>query len=199
MQIIGLTGGIGSGKTTVANLFAARGAWLVDTDLIAHSLSAPGQAGAIGIGRQFGPDYLLPDGAIDRAKLRSVVFGDAAAKQKLEAIMHPLIRQTALAQLREKPADSPYALLVVPLLFETGAYADVVTRTLVVDCPEPMQIARVQARNGLDEATVRKIMQSQIDRQTRLARADDVIENIGDTAELIAKVEKLHEQYAQST
>ena len=197
MRIIGLTGGIGSGKSTIAELFAALGAPLIDTDQIAHALSAPGQPGAVAVAALFGQDYLDADGAIDRPRLRTLIFGDAGAKSTLEATLHPLIRAEAMRQLATLPRTTPYALLIVPLLFETGAYSDVIDRTLVVDCPEALQIARVRARSQLDEETIQRILNNQIARSERLKRADDVIENNGDLSQLPEKVKKLHEIYRQ--
>ncbi|MBV8466505.1 MAG: dephospho-CoA kinase [Burkholderiales bacterium] len=198
MRVVGLTGGIGSGKSTVAELFVRHGAALVDTDEIAHAISASGGIGAQAIAHAFGADFLDATGAIDRAKLRALVFGNDAARAQLNGVLHPLIRQEAMRRLAALPATAPYAILAVPLLFETNAYADVMWRALVVDCPEAMQIARVKARNQLDDATIRRIMEAQLPRQARLAQADDVIVNDGDLAQLADNVKKLHEIYAQA-
>jgi len=198
MRVIGLTGGIGSGKSTVADLFAALGVPLVDTDQIAHALSGPDQSGATAVSTLFGPSFLDATGAIDRARLRTLIFNDAHAKSRLEAQFHPLIRKEALRRLAALPIETPYALLIVPLLFETGAYADIIDRALVIDCPEEVQIARVRARSNLDEPTIRRILNNQISRTERLKRADDVIDNQGDHAQLPEKVKKLHEIYRQA-
>ena len=191
--VIALTGGIGSGKSSVAELLAEFGAAVIDTDAIAHQLTAPGAAGSREIGRQFGADFLRADGALDRDRMRSLVFADPAARKKLEAILHPMIRskvQVALVAM-----NAPYAVLVVPLLVETGAYQNVATRTLVVDCSEPAQIARVGRRSNLPEDTVRGIMASQASRSERLARADDVIVNDADLATLRHRTSELHRRY----
>ncbi|GLR14118.1 dephospho-CoA kinase [Chitinimonas prasina] len=198
MRVIGLTGGIGSGKSAVAQAFQALGVPLVDTDEIAHRLSQPGQAGAACVAQLFGSDYLTPDGAIDRPRLRHAIFSNPQAKANLEATFHPLIRQTALADLASLPTTTPYCLLAVPLLFETGAYASTISRALVVDVPEAMQISRVMQRSQLSETEVRAIMAGQMSRSERLARADDVITNDGDLAQLADKVKVLHKKYLQA-
>ncbi len=190
---IGLTGGIGCGKTTVANMFAALGASVVDTDLIAHSMTAPGGPAMPAIRAAFGDHYITPEGALDRAAMRALVFSDPAAKQRLEAILHPLIRATAEADAAA--ATGAYVIYVVPLLIESGTWRDRVARVLAIDCPESMQIARVMARNGLQEEQVRAIMAAQVSRQDRLAAADDVITNDDGIAALTPQVEALHALY----
>lgn len=190
---VGLTGGIGSGKTTVANMFAARGAAVVDTDQIAHQLTRPGGIAIPAIAAQFGQDYIASTGAMDRARMRETVFADPAAKQRLEAILHPLIRSEC--ERAAQSAQGPYLMLVVPLLVESGQWKQRVSRVLVVDCPEEQQIIRVMDRNGLSEEQVRAIMASQATRQQRLAAADDVIPNEGDAAALEPLVERLHARY----
>ncbi|QNM97200.1 dephospho-CoA kinase [Chitinimonas koreensis] len=199
MRVIGLTGGIGSGKSTVANLFGALGVPVVDTDLIAHALSQPGQPGAAAVARLFGADYLDAAGAIDRPKLRARIFADAGAKAALEAELHPRIRTETQRQLAALPANTAYTLLAVPLLFETGAYRDAIDRALVVDCPEPLQVARVMARSKLTEAEVRAIMAAQLPREKRLAQADDIIVNDGDMEKLGVEVRNLHKKYTQAS
>ncbi|MEY2632012.1 MAG: hypothetical protein RIR00_666 [Pseudomonadota bacterium] len=191
--IVGLTGGIGSGKTTVANLFAERGAAVVDTDQIAHELTAPGGAAMPQLVACFGPDIQRPDGAMDRDAMRRRVFADPGARQQLEGILHPAIR--ALADQRCAAALAPYVLLVVPLLIESGQYRSRCDRILVVDCPEEIQIARVMQRNGLGESEVRAIMAAQLDRQARRAAADDIISNHAGFAEVVMKVAELDEKY----
>jgi dephospho-CoA kinase len=190
---IGLTGGIGCGKTTVANLFAERGATLVDTDLIAHAMTAPHGPAMAAIAAAFGPAFIAADGSLDRAAMRALVFTQPAAKHKLEAILHPLIR--AEAERQAANATGLYVIFVVPLLIESGAWRERVARILAVDCSEATQVARVMARNGLTEAQVRAIMASQVSRATRLAAADDVIDNDGDAAALAPQVERLHARY----
>jgi dephospho-CoA kinase len=190
---IGLTGGIGCGKTTVANMFAALGASVVDTDLIAHSMTVAGGPAMAAIRATFGDAYVAADGALDRAAMRALVFSDPAAKQRLEAILHPLIRAGAEAQ--GAAATGAYVIYVVPLLIESGNWHQRVARVLAIDCPEQMQIARVMARNGLQESQVKAIMATQVSRQQRLAAADDVITNVDGIAALAPQVAALHEIY----
>ena len=192
---VGLTGGIGSGKTTVANLFAALGATVIDTDLIAHQVTAPGGSAIEAIRQQFGNDFLLPNGALDRARMRDLVFSDPTQKRNLENILHPLIRQETEAQAAQ--AGGAYTIFVVPLLVESGNWRQRVNRILVIDCREETQIARVVQRNGLEEAQVRAIMASQVTREMRLAAADDVLLNEKDAAVLPAQVERLHAAYCE--
>ena len=194
--IVGLTGGIGSGKTTVANLFAELGVTIVDADAIAHALTAVGGAALPAIVEAFGADALAASGALDRARMRERVFADADAKARLEAILHPLIGAACMARCRgELDAGAPYVLLVVPLLVESAAYRERVDRLLVVDCAEAKQVARVMARSQLSEAAVRAIMATQASRAERLAAADDVIANDGEARELVAPVAALHALY----
>ena len=190
---VGLTGGIGCGKTTVADLFGALGATLVDTDLIAHALTAANGAAMPAIVAQFGPAFAAADGALDRTRMRDLVFGDAGAKARLEAILHPRIRDGALAQAAA--ARGPYVIFVVPLLVESGAWREQVARIVVIDCPEEIQVARVMARNGLSEQQVRAIMATQATRAQRLAAADDVITNAGGLNALRLQIVLLHANY----
>lgn len=190
---IGLTGGIGCGKSTVAHLFAGLGAAIIDTDAVSHALTQPGAAGFNTIIDRFGPNYLLPDGSLDRAKLRTLIFSDAAAKQALESILHPLIRAEVLAAIHTSQA--PYVVIVVPLLFETENYLALIQRNLVVDCVETTQIARTTTRSGLSETEVRAIMAHQLARTARLARADDIICNENGLGTLRTQVAVLHSQY----
>ena len=190
---IGLTGGIGCGKTTVADLFAARGASVIDTDQIAHALTAPHGAAMPALLEEFGPEYATPEGALDRAEMRALVFADPGARTRLEAILHPRIRAaTAAAALL---ATGPYVIFAVPLLIESGTWRARVQRVLAIDCPEELQVARVMARNGLIEAQVRAIMAAQVTRAQRLAAADDVIVNDAGLDELLPQVERLHLEY----
>lgn len=191
--VVGLTGGIGSGKSAAAEHFARLGVAVVDTDAIAHELTRAGGAAIGAIRAQFGDAVIAPDGAMDRAKMRALVFADPQAKRRLEALLHPMIR--AEAERRIAAARTPYVVLVVPLLVESGDYRARVQRVLVVDCPEALQIERVVARSGLTPAEVEAILRSQASRQARLAAADDVIDNSGDLAALHKQVEKLHELY----
>jgi dephospho-CoA kinase len=193
MFAVGLTGGIGSGKSTVAELFAKRGVPVIDTDVIARALTAPDSAALIAIQNAFGDAVMREDGSLDRAGLRRRVFADPEARHRLEAILHPRIRQAVVQALTELHA--PYALIVIPLLVETGAYAEILDRVLVVDCPEDMQIARVMARNDFTRAEVEAILAAQAGRAVRLAAADDVIENTGAPGGLRDRVHALHAQY----
>ena len=192
---VGLTGGIGSGKTTVANLFAALGASIIDTDLIAHQLTVAGGAAMPLIKAQFGADFLLPDGAMNRPLMRDHVFDDPEAKKQLEALIHPLIRiEVALAA---RTATGPYLMYVVPLLVESGTWRDRLARILVIDCSEALQVTRVMQRSALSAPQIQAIMATQASRAARLAVADDVLMNETDTAALIAPVERLHQEYCR--
>ena len=195
---VGLTGGIGSGKSAAADLFAALGAGVVDTGAIAHELTCANGAALPAIFAAFGDGLRRSeDGALDRGAMRRLVFGDTAAKARLEAILHPLIRQESLARVHALMArgDVPYVLLVVPLLVESGAYAQVVDRVLLVDCDEALQRARVMARNGLAADEVQAIIDSQATRSARRAQADDNISNDSDYAALRAQIAALHRRY----
>ena len=191
--IVGLTGGIGSGKSAAADRFGALGAAVVDTDLIAHGLTAPGGAAIEAIRAAFGDALIGADGALDRAAMRARVFGAPAERRRLEGILHPMIRDQSARQC--SAADAPYVVLVVPLLVESGNYRARCARILVVDCPEDIQVARVQARSGLGKVQVEAIMAAQIPRADRLAAADDVIDNSADLPHLYAQVDALHARY----
>ena len=191
--VVGLTGGIGSGKSTVADLFVAQGAALVDTDAIAHELTAPGGIAMPALLAEFGPELATATGALDRAAMRRLVFADATAKVRLEAILHPLIRQ--VSGQRCQAATTPYVVLAVPLLVESGNYRQRCDRIVVVDCPESLQIERVMARNGLAAAEVEAIMAAQASRAPRLAVADDVVLNTAGRDSLSAQVAVLHQKY----
>lgn len=190
---VGLTGGIGCGKTAATDMFAALGAGVVDTDVISRELTAAGGGAMDAIASQFGDEYVQSDGSLDRARMRALVFSDADAKRRLESVLHPLIRSTSRERIAASQA--PYVLLVVPLLLETGSYAELLDRVLVVDCDESRQVERVVARSGIDEQEVRRIMAAQLKRGDRLARADDVLRNDGDISELRLQVERLHADY----
>jgi dephospho-CoA kinase len=190
---IGLTGGIGCGKSTVADLFAARGASVIDTDLIAHEMTAPRGAAMPALLAEFGQDFATPDGALDRAKMRNLVFSDPTARGRLEAILHPKIRDATAAAAAI--ASGPYVVFVVPLLIESGTWSERVSRVLAVDCPEELQVQRVMARSNLPEAQVKAIMAAQASREQRLAAADDVILNDNGLDLLAPQVERLHAFY----
>ena len=192
MLRIGLTGGIGSGKSTVAALFATRGVPVIDTDEIAHRLSQPGQAAFDEIVRGFGEGILDENRRIDRNRLRERVFDNNDERRRLETILHPRIRAAAQEKLAELSA--PYCVLVVPLLIESG-FQDLTDRILVVDAHENMQIQRTAARSGMTEAEIRKIMSAQASRAQRLQKADDVIDNNSDRKKLEAEVERIHQWY----
>lgn len=193
--VVGLTGGIGSGKSAVAAAFAARGIETVDADRVVHALSIPGATGHGAIVAEFGARALAADGALDRAWLRHQAFADAAFRERLERVLHPLVRSEidrAVAMWR-----GPWGLLVVPLLLERGGVKSRVDRILVVDCPEEEQIRRVGLRSGLSPAEVRAIMDVQLSRAERLAHADDVIDNGGPPEALEAQVDALDRRYRE--
>jgi dephospho-CoA kinase len=190
---VGLTGGIASGKTSAADRFAELGAAVVDTDAIAHELTRPGTAAMAKIRHAFGPAFVAADGSLERARMRQLVFSDPQARAKLEAILHPLIREKTHAQIAA--AQQPYVIVVVPLLLETGAYRDLVQRVLVVDCSEEQQIERAMGRNRLEEAQVRAILAAQLSRAQRLERADDVIDNSGGIETMRRQVDAMHAKY----
>ena len=193
--VIGLTGGIGSGKSAVAELFAAQDAVVVDTDAIAHELTRPGGAAIAQLRLLFGEACISADGAMDRKKVRELVFTDRSAKHKLEALLHPMIR--AESQRRIAGAGcAPYVIYVVPLLIESPDYRSRVQRVLVVDCAEDVQVERVKRRSGLADGEVRSIIAAQAPRAQRLAAADDVIDNSGPLDALPASVLTLHRRYA---
>ena len=193
--VVGLTGGIGSGKSAVADEFARLGASVVDTDAIAHELTRPGGRATAGVRRLFGPEMILPSGAMDRTRMRERVFSDPKAKRTLEGLLHPMIREAS--RKRIDAAAGPYVLLVVPLLVESPDYRKRVHRVLVVDCPEALQIERVRSRSKLSEAQVRAIIASQSPRADRLAAADDVIDNSGTLDALRKQVAALHQRYVE--
>ena len=193
--VVGLTGGIGSGKSAVADLFAERGILVVDTDAIAHSLTGAGGSAMPAIRQEFGDGVASSDGALDRAAMRKIVFADPNARKRLETILHPMIGRESQRQLAAGSTRTPYAILMVPLLIESGNPRERVDRIAVVDCAEATQIARVISRNGLARAEVKRILAAQATRAERLAAADDVIDNDGDIAALPGQIERLHLNY----
>jgi dephospho-CoA kinase len=190
---VGLTGGIGSGKSLVAGLFEGLGVEVIDSDEIARELTKKGGEAIGAIRAAFGADALAADGSLDRSKMRRLVFRDAPARKRLEAILHPLIR--AESARRRARVRSPYAILVIPLLVESGVDRSRIARVLVVDCPEAQQIERVMKRSGIPEAEVRAMIAAQATREQRLAAADDVIDNGGPLGALERQVSRLNEKY----
>jgi len=193
--VVGLTGGIGSGKSAAAEEFARLGAAVVDTDAIAHELTRAGGAAIAGVRRVLGDGFVDAAGAMDRAKVRALVFADAAAKARLEGLLHPMIR--AESERRIAAADAPYVVHVVPLLIESPDYRERVQRVLVVDCLAQVQKERVRQRSGLAEDEIARIIGAQLPRAARLAAADDVIDNSGSLAALHKQVQALHRRYLQ--
>jgi dephospho-CoA kinase len=191
---VGVTGGIASGKSAVAGVFADLGAVVIDTDAIAREVVEPGTRGLAHVVAAFGPQILGPDGRLDRKRLRSIVFADADARRRLERILHPLIR--AAMNERSAAAEGPYQVLVIPLLVESGL-ATSVDRVLVVDCPENLQLERVMRRDRASEPEARAILKAQTSRAERLALADDVIVNDSDLGALERKVRELDVRYRE--
>jgi dephospho-CoA kinase len=189
---IALTGGIASGKSTVADFFARRGVPVIDSDRLAREVVAANTPGLAAVRARFGADVIDQDGTLDRRALRARVFADPSARRDLESILHPLIRQAMAEESARRPG--PYQLFAIPLLVESGRAAEF-DRVLVVDCPEALQIRRVMARDGSDEAGARAVLAAQASRHERLAVADDVIENAADLASLETEVAALHERY----
>ena len=193
--VIGLTGGIGSGKSAAADQFALLGAAVVDTDAIAHELTRPGGAAIPRVREQFGDASIGADGAMDRKKVRELVFADPSAKKKLEALLHPMIRAESQRRIAAAAGAAPYVVHVVPLLIESPDYRGRVQRVLVVDCAEEVQVERVRQRSRLGEEEVRRIIAAQASRAARLEAADDVIDNSGPLAALRPQILLLHERY----
>lgn len=194
--LIGLTGGIGSGKSTVAALFELAGATVIDTDVIARQLTTAGGIALPAIASCFGRDYVSETGDLDRARMRARVFSDQEARIVLESILHPLIQEQVERDI--KAIRNTYGIIVVPLLFETMTYRGIVQRTLVVDCTVETQIKRVMVRSGLTRKAAESVIAAQIPRSIRLQLADDVICNQHDTVDLHARVQVLHPSYANT-
>jgi len=193
---VALTGGIASGKTTVANLFAAHGIPLVDSDLIAREVVEPGQPALAAVAEAFGPDVLGPDGRLDRRRLRDIIFSDPTARARLEAILHPAIRGEMERQSAAAAEAGPYQVLVIPLLAE-GGRRDRADRVLVVDVPEALQVERLMARDTVSREQAQASLQAQASRAARLAIADDVVTNTGCIDDLRDQVDALHRHYVQ--
>lgn len=191
--IIGLTGGIGSGKTKAADIFKQLGAGIIDADQIAHELTRPDGKAIDPIRKMFGDSVIDEDGSMNRVAMRKLAFSDTTARHKLESILHPLIYQETQRQLSR--IQSEYAVLVVPLLLETGNYLQLINRILVIDCPESLQISRAMQRSKLSEQAVRDVMAIQCARDERLAQANDVIVNDSSEEHLQQQVQKLHQIY----
>jgi dephospho-CoA kinase len=194
MYVIALTGGIGSGKSTAANFFAALGVPVTDVDEISHQLTAANQPILNDIKTSFGSQYITPEGALNRAAMRDLVFNDAAARTKLNAILHPAIYDEALKQLQSHQ-DAPYQILAIPLLFESPRYAPHVNRILLIDCDEDTQIERVKKRNQLSTSEIKKIIRTQTPRKKQLLLAHDVIKNNENVENLREKILEIHQKY----
>ena len=190
--IVGLTGGIASGKSLVGAMFVKLGASLIDTDVVAREVVALGEPGLAAVGAEFGPGVLLPSGELNRPALRSLVFADDAKRRQLEAILHPMIRSRTRAKL--EGLEAPYALVAVPLLVETS-FGELVDRILVVDSPEAAQLERLMRRDAIPRAEAQAMLRAQVDRATRLQAAHDVIDNSGTPEATRRQVEILHRRY----
>jgi dephospho-CoA kinase len=194
MYIVALTGGIGSGKSTAANIFAELGVPITDVDEISHALTGANQPIMQDIAANFGKQYITPEGALNRAAMRDLVFNDAAARSKLNGILHPAIYQESVKQLQAK-ANAAYQILAIPLLFESPRYAQHVNRILLIDCDDKTKIERVQQRSQLSVSDIKKIIATQTPRKKQLLLAHDVIENNADVAELREKILEIHQKY----
>lgn len=194
-MIVGLTGGIGSGKSAAAAQFAALGTPVIDVDVISHQLTAAGHPAVLAIAKELGNDMLNADGSLNRAAVRSKVFEDAAARQQLEGILHPAIYEEAQRQLQEVRNTAPYCIIVVPLLFESERYQRLIDRSLLIDCEESIQIARTMQRSQMSEIEVKNIMAAQLSRETRRQLANDIISNNGSLDELQKNVIAFHQKY----
>lgn len=195
MLKVGLTGGIASGKSQVASAFAQRGIPVSDADRLSHALTAPGQPGLEALVDALGKGILLPQGGLDRAALRRLIFTDPGLRRKVEAILHPLVLRALAAELRA--AKGPYVIAVIPLLAESAPSQALVDRILVVDCPEELQVARLMSRDRSTETEARAILAAQASRDARLALADDILLNANDLAALDAAVGRLHGFYRE--
>lgn len=197
MLTIALTGGIGSGKSEATKIFSSLGVPIVDLDIIAHQLTAEKQPLVIKIAEIFGQEYLSASGALDRTKMRQLVFANDQARKQLNEILHPAIYKEAIKQLQQY-SNQPYVVLAIPLLEEDSIYATSIDRILVIDCEPEKQIERVKQRSQLTEREIQQIIEAQMPRQTRIKMADDLIENNGSIADLRRKIENLHQKYIKT-
>lgn len=197
MYVIGLTGGIGAGKSEAARIFAELGVPVVDVDVISRKLTAAGQPLVARIAEAFGREYVTAEGAMDRGKIRDRIFSSDADRRLLESILHPAIHTEAIKEL-ESYNQAPYQILAIPLFFESNRYEGIVNRTLLIDCVEENQISRVVNRNGFTEKMVRSIIAAQASRSFRRALANDIIDNNGSIEELEQKVQQIHEKFIQA-
>lgn len=193
MLVVGLTGGIASGKSTAAAFFRAHGVPVIDADQVARDVVAPGTPGLVAVAEAFGPDILQADGALDRRRLREIVFADAAERRRLEAILHPRIRDEIRARLAQ--ARGPYCILDVPLLIESPALRALAHRVLVIDVPVDLQVARLMRRDGMTAAQCEAMLAAQASRTRRLEGADDVVDNAGNMTTLQRQLESMHARY----
>ena len=194
MYVVALTGGIGSGKSAAAKIFATLGVPVTDVDVISHALTAANQPLIQDIKAHFGDAYITPEGALNRATMRQLVFSDEPARAKLNALLHPAIYNTAMLQLQANK-DAPYQILVVPLLFDSPRYLSHINSILVIDCDESTQIARVKQRSNLAESEIINIIKAQTSRKKQLTLANDVIENNENVEKLHEKILQIHQKY----
>lgn len=194
MFVVALTGGIGSGKSTAAAIFAELGVPITDLDVISHALTAANQPLLQDIKANFGSRFINADGALDRSAMRELVFNNVHAREKLNAILHPAIYMQAIQQLAQQ-TDAPYQILAIPLLFESPRYMPHINRILMIDCDEQTQIARVKSRSNLPEADIIKIIHAQTGRKKQLSLANDVVVNDGDMEKLRGQIVKIHQKY----
>ncbi len=195
MLVVGLTGGIASGKSTAAAFFRARGVPVIDADQVARDVVAPGTPGLAAVAAAFGPGVLQADGTLDRKRLRELVFADPTQRRRLEAILHPLIRDEIRARLAK--ASGPYCILDVPLLIESPALRALAQRVLVIDVPVELQVARLMQRDGMTAAQCEAMLAAQASRERRLEGADDVVDNAGDLTALQRQLESMHARYLE--
>ena len=192
--IVGLTGGIGSGKSCAARIFSKMGARVIDTDDISHELSCPPSPALDEIAKQFGPSFLRADGTLDRPRMRAHVFSDTQSRKTLEAIFHPIIQQR-VHNLLQEASGAPYTILVVPLLFETASFLKFIHHSIAIECDKEIQISRVMARSNLTREDVIAIMSTQLPSAERAKQADDLIHNNGTLLDLENQIQRLHQRF----